>query len=89
MANLVFIQNPLLETFENWSAQLRIDLTGFDIPISYPVANWWEWASQFIKNNNNLTANVPLPTRLSYPKEEDWKRWVLFTISSTSIFKIA
>ena len=88
MTNLIFIQNPTLPTFESWSAQLRIDLPTYDIPISYTVDNWWEWASQFIKNNN-LDSVTPLPTRLSYPNKDDWRKWVLFVVSSTSLFAIS
>ena len=96
MPKLFYIQNPTLPTFESWASQLRIDLPDFDIAkvsdktstTSYTVDNWWEWANQFIKNNN-LDSSVPFPTRLSYPNKDDWKKWVLFLVSSTSFFAIA
>lgn len=96
MPNLFYIQNPTLPTFESWASQLRIDLPNYDIPkvndktntVYYTVDNWWEWANQFIKNNN-LDFATPLPTRLSYPNKDDWKKWVLFLVSSTSFFAIA
>ncbi len=87
MAKLIFIQNPTLPSFEEWIAQLNIDLPDYVIPKSLKVDHWWEWASQFILNNN-LDATTPLPTRTSYPEENDWRRWVLFVISSSSIFAI-
>lgn len=88
MANISYIQNPTLPTFEEWVAQLRIDLPNYDISISYTVNNWWEWANQFVLNNN-LDSAIPLPTRIAYPNKEDWKKWVLFVVSSNAGFVIS
>jgi len=83
-----FIQNPTLPTFESWIAQLNIDLPNYNIPKDYTVDQWWNWANFFILNNN-LQDIIPLPTKSSYPKEEDWKKWVLSVISLNSIVAIA
>jgi hypothetical protein len=96
MPTISYIQNPTLPSFESWACQLRIDLRTYNIPkvgiqtnnVYYNVNNWWEWASELILSNN-LDSTIPLPTRLSYPNKNDWKKWVLFVVSSTSLFAIS
>jgi hypothetical protein len=77
MANIVI---PLNIEFKEWAAQIRIDLPNINFPVVFSVEHWRPWASQVV-NANNLK-NVPLPTDICYPYNEDWKKWGAYFINS-------
>lgn len=64
---------PTNMEFDRWADQLRIDLPLMSIPIHDGVDNWQDWAIQVIYNNDNIV--IPLPTDISYPNKEDWRKW--------------
>ena len=71
---------PLHIEFEEWAAQIRIDLPGVSFPNPSKVKDWRGWAAQVV--NGNLLTNVPLPTEIIYPKEEDWKKWAAYFVNN-------
>ena len=76
---------PVNIEFLDWANQLRISLPNITIPIPKSVNEWRAWASQVVFNNK-LT-NVPLPTDLAYPKNEDWKKWAAFFVNTAYSIK--
>lgn len=71
---------PLNIEFSEWASQIRVDLTTIDFPLPFPVEHWRNWASQVV-NSNNLS-NVPLPTDICYPNNEDWRKWGAYFINN-------
>ncbi len=77
MTNIVM---PLNIEFKEWASQIRIDLPNINFPIPFPIEHWRSWACQVV-NSNNLQ-NVPLPTDICYPNNEDWLKWGAYFINS-------
>ncbi len=77
MTNIVL---PLNIEFKEWASQIRIDLPNISFPNPFPIEEWRSWASQVV-NSNNLS-NVPLPTDIGYPNNEDWNKWAAYFINS-------
>ena len=77
---MTIIVIPLNIEFKEWASQIRIDLPNIDFPIPSKVENWRSWASQVV-NSNNLQ-NIPLPTDIGYPNNEDWRKWGAYFINS-------
>jgi len=71
---------PLNITFTEWASQIRIDLPQIDFPIPPSVDSWQNWASQVV--NSNRIQNVPLPTNIGYPNNEDWKKWAAYFVNN-------
>ncbi len=71
---------PINISFDEWSSQIRVGLPEFSFPNPHGVKNWWEWAS-FVVENNELQ-NIPFPTKLGYPQEEDWRKWASYFVNS-------
>jgi hypothetical protein len=76
MANIVL---PLNISFKEWASQIRIDLPQITFPVPDKVEYWRDWASQVVYSN--YLNNVPLPTEISYPNTEDWKKWGAFFVN--------
>lgn len=70
---------PLLIDFESWASQMRRTITTIAFPLPFPVEQWHDWAAQVI-NINNLQS-VPLPSKDTYPKTEDWSKWAAFFVN--------
>ena len=77
MTNIVL---PINIEFNEWASQIRIDLPNIDFPIPFPIEKWRSWASQVV-NSNNLS-NVPLPTDIGYPNNDDWRKWAAYFINN-------
>lgn len=77
MSNIVL---PLGITFKSWSDQIRQDLINLSFPIAKSEEEWKDWAAQVVENNK--LANVPVPTNLAYPKNEDWRIWASYFVDS-------
>lgn len=71
---------PLNITFREWASQIRIDLPNVTFPIPPTVEYWRGWASAVV--NGNMLQNVPIPTEIGYPNNEDWKKWAAYFVSS-------
>lgn len=71
---------PLNIYFEEWASQIRIDVPNITFPLPSEVKFWRDWACQVV--NTNKLQNVPLPTNITYPKDEDWKKWAAFFINN-------
>ena len=71
---------PLNIEFKEWASQIRIDLPDITFPTSPLLEQWRPWASQVV-NSNNLR-NVPLPTDIGYPNNEDWRKWAAYFINN-------
>lgn len=71
---------PLNIEFKEWASQIRVDLPNIDFPLPFPLEEWRDWASQVV-NSNNLS-NVPLPTDICYPNNEDWRKWGAYFINN-------
>lgn len=71
---------PLNIEFKEWATQIRIDIPNVMFPLPSPIEQWREWAAQVV-NSNNLK-NVPLPTDICYPNNEDWRKWGAYFINS-------
>lgn len=77
------MSTPLLPKgidFVRWANQLTQDVPQIDIPIIKDIKGWREWAAQIV--TNNALYNVPVPTKLAYPSDEDWKKWAAFFVDS-------
>lgn len=76
------ISLPTNMEFEDWANRLNLDLLdGTTVPTIRSVDEWWDWASQFIAINN-FDGRVPLATKSSYPKKEDWETWARAFVDS-------
>lgn len=74
---------PVNIGFKDWVSQIRIDFPKVDIPLAPDdVKEWRGWASQ-VTYSNGLN-NVPLPTEIFYPNDEDWRSWGAYFINSIS-----
>ena len=71
---------PLNIEFKEWASQIRIDLPNINFPVAPLINQWRSWASQVV-NSNNLV-NVPLPTDIGYPNNEDWRKWAAYFINN-------
>jgi hypothetical protein len=71
---------PMNIEFKEWASQIRIGLPDINFPLPFPIEQWRQWASQVV-NFNNLH-NIPLPTDISYPNDEDWRKWAAFFINN-------
>lgn len=71
---------PLNIEFDEWASQIRIDLPNVVFPVASPIEEWREWASQVVYSNN--LPNVPLPTDICYPNNEDWRKWGAYFINN-------
>lgn len=72
---------PVMIEFEEWSALVRVT-SNLEFPTSTSVKNWREWANNVL-NLNNLS-DLPIPDKLTYPKDEDWRKWASVFIGNTS-----
>ncbi len=73
---------PLNIEFKEWASQIRIDFPNVSFPLPFPIDQWRYWACQVV-NGNNLS-NIPLPTEITYPTNEDWRKWAAYFINSVS-----
>lgn len=77
------MSTPLLPKgidFAKWANQLTLDVSQINIPIIKDVKQWREWGAQIVVNNNLY--NVPTPTKLAYPEDDDWKKWAAYFVNS-------
>ncbi len=70
---------PVFISFSRWANQIKNDFPNVSIPVATSEEEWREWAAQLISAND--LANVPRPTKLAYPNQEDWKLWAGFFIN--------
>lgn len=77
MTNVVL---PLNIEFKEWSSQIRIDLPDINFPLPPPIEHWRAWASQVVYSNKLF--NVPLPTDIGYPNNDDWNKWAAYFINN-------
>lgn len=77
MTNIIL---PLNIEFKEWSSQIRVVLSDINFPLPPEIDQWRGWAYQVI-NSNNLK-NVPLPTDIGYPNNEDWRKWAAYFINN-------
>ncbi len=70
MADVVL---PIKISFDDWFSQIRQDLPNLEFPNPDGVKNWRETVTQLI--NMNSLDNIPIPTKSTYPKDEDWRKW--------------
>ena len=71
---------PINIKFVNWASQIRMDLPTFDIPTIDDIEGWHGWASQIVTSNS--LSYVPVPTKLAYPENEDWRLWAAYFVNS-------
>lgn len=72
--------SPLNISFNEWASQIRISLPDVVFPLPPDVKNWRNWAAQVV--NSNALQNVPLPTEIGYPNDEDWNKWAAYFINN-------
>ncbi len=77
MSNVVL---PLGISFKTWTAQIRQDLPNLSLPIADDESTWRDWAAQVV--NDNALSDVPVPTKLAYPNEQDWRIWASYFVDS-------
>lgn len=77
MANILL---PLGVNFKTWSDQVRQDLPDITFPIANHENEWRGWAAQVI--NQNELYDVPAPTELAYPNDDNWKNWASYFVDS-------
>lgn len=77
---MISIVLPLNIEFEEWAAQIRISLPDISFPNPSKVKDWRGWACQVV--NSNSLATIPFPTSITYPKEEDWKKWGAYFVNN-------
>lgn len=79
MINII-IALPLRLSFEDWALSLRFTFKNNTIPLPPDIKDWRSWASQIIRNNK--FKNIPLPTEITYPKNEDWQKWAIYFVKT-------
>lgn len=77
---MVNIVSPIDISFKEWASQIRIDLPRVTFPIPPEVEKWRDWSSQVV--NSNVLTNVPFPTKITYPDDDDWKKWAAYFINN-------
>lgn len=75
---------PVHISFMRWASQIRNDFPDISIPVAESEDTWRDWASQLIHGNN--LSNVPLPDKISYPRNEDWSTWAAYFINGVYNF---
>lgn len=69
---------PSSMTFKAWVGALTQSLSKNFVPIAPVVSHWRNWAASFI--SLNVLTQLPVPSKLLYPHDEDWKKWALAII---------
>ena len=77
MAQPIF---PISISFKEWASQLRLSYPQLYLPNPFDVSEWRFWASQVILANN--IPHPVLPTHLTFPEHEDWRKWAVYFLSS-------
>ena len=76
---------PINISFSFWCSQLRSNLSGYNIPVAPKDAhNWWRWAEILLTQNDSFS-NLIIPSRQTFPKEDDWKKWAMFFIRDVTV----
>jgi hypothetical protein len=71
---------PFGLSFELWVEFLINTFPNEQIPLPFPVEEWWEWAYLFIQNPTfNL---APIPDKQVYKTEAQWSDWAILFIQS-------
>lgn len=72
---------PLKIDFNTWACQIQQDLPKLNIQTPPDkVSGWQDWAAQVVVDAR--LKNVPMPTKLAYPGDEDWRIWADYFIDS-------
>jgi hypothetical protein len=74
---------PVGIDFLSWSAQIQQDLPDIVIPLATDLSGWWDWANQLISTNELW--NVPLATKITFPREEDWAKWAKYFVETINL----
>ena len=72
---------PYSISFSQWANQqsfLRPDLEWPQPPDT--AEGWQDWAQFVYFSSSNQYPNIPYPSQLFYPKNEDWRLWAAQTI---------
>jgi hypothetical protein len=75
---------PTQDTFQEWLIDLNRSFPGLIVPTPLPNQDWWKLAMMLIFLNGKLLSNVVLPMKQAFPKNDDWKKWALMFIQSTT-----
>lgn len=64
--------------FSTWVALLIAAFPEDNIPVAYPVKNWWGWVEVLIQLPKFRDA--PIPDKKVYKTEEAWREWAIYFI---------
>jgi len=71
---------PVSISFQEWASQIRTSYPSLYFPRPLKNHDWRFWASQVVLAND-LPRTV-YPTKLGFPKPEDWKKWATYFITN-------
>ena len=72
-------------SFNDWLSDLGRTIPGTIIPSIPKNDNDWHKYAFLVISGNPITINgATLPTKLDFPKYEDWKRWAYFFITQNT-----
>lgn len=67
-------------SFTQWIDGVKLDLYDYVIPVVAYENNWWKWVESLYIANNLVFLNAPLPSKIIFPKVEDWRKWASFFV---------
>jgi len=71
---------PIGISFKDWASQMKVNFPHLYLPNPLEVSQWRFWASQVVLANN--VPNYILPTHLTFPEHEDWRKWATYFLTS-------
>lgn len=75
---------PTQQTFQEWLMDLNRSFPGLIVPTPLPNQDWWKLAMMLISFNGKALTHVVLPLKQAFPNTDDWKKWALMFIQSTT-----
>jgi hypothetical protein len=76
---------PLKIDFYDWCVQSGVLLPDLVFPNPVPETQWRDWVYSLINMNTNTLGNLPIPSKIVYPEDKDWRQWAAFFVQYVSL----